>query len=77
NACEENAVPSGAINTSEEMFAHPQVQARGLRIDLEDAAGTVIPGVRTPGVLSETPLRYIRPSPCLGEHQAEILAELA
>ncbi|MBY3132974.1 CaiB/BaiF CoA transferase family protein [Rhizobium laguerreae] len=76
-ACEENAVPSGAINTIEEMFAHPQVQARGLRIDLADAAGTVIPGVRTPVVLSETPLRYIRPSPRLGEHQAEILAELA
>lgn len=76
-ACEENAVPSGAINTIEEMFAHPQVQARGLRIDLEDAAGTLIPGVRTPVVLSETPLRYIRPSPRLGEHQAEILAELA
>ncbi|MGO8077996.1 CoA transferase, partial [Rhizobium leguminosarum] len=33
-ACEENAVPSGAINTIEEMFAHPQVHARGLRIDL-------------------------------------------
>lgn len=75
-ACEDNAVPSGAINTIEEMFADPQIAARGLRIDLPDAAGTVIPGVRTPVVLSETPLRYERPSPRLGEHNEEILAEL-
>ncbi len=36
-------MPAGAINTIEDMFADPQIQARGLRIDLEDAAGTVIP----------------------------------
>ncbi|MBB4272637.1 CaiB/BaiF CoA transferase family protein [Rhizobium mongolense] len=75
-ACEENAVPAGAINTIEEMFADPQIKARGLRIDLPDAAGNVIPGVRTPVVLSETPLRYERPGPRLGEHQEEVLVEL-
>lgn len=76
-ACEANAVPSGAINTIEDMFNDPQIIARGLRIDLEDSAGTVIPGVRTPVVLSRTPLSYERPSPRLGEHQEEVLAELA
>ncbi|WP_431319830.1 CaiB/BaiF CoA transferase family protein [Rhizobium sp. YTU87027] len=76
-ACEADAVPAGAINTIEEMFADPQIQARGLRVDLADAKGTVIPGVRTPVVLSRTPLRYERPSPRLGEHQEEVLAELA
>ncbi|MFJ6327149.1 MULTISPECIES: CaiB/BaiF CoA transferase family protein [unclassified Rhizobium] len=76
-ACEDNAVPAGAINTIEDMFADPQIKARGLRIDLEDAAGTMIPSVRTPIVLSETPLTYTRPSPRLGEHQEEVLAELA
>ncbi|AJD41852.1 CoA transferase [Rhizobium sp. SEMIA 4085] len=75
-ACEENAVPAGAINTIEEMFADPQIKARGLRIDLPDGAGNVIPGVRTPVVLSKTPLRYERPGPRLGEHQEEVLAEL-
>ncbi|MGV1869860.1 succinate--glutarate CoA-transferase [Agrobacterium rosae] len=75
-ACETNAVPAGPINSIEEMFADPQVQSRGLRVDLQAADGTVIPGVRTPIVLSETPLRYERPSPRLGEHQAEVLAEL-
>lgn len=75
-ACESNAVPAGPINSIEEMFADPQVQARGLRVDLQAADGTTIPGVRTPIVLSETPLQYERPSPRLGEHQADVLAEL-
>ncbi len=76
-ACEANAVPAGAINTIEDMFADPQIKARGLRMDLKDGAGTAIPSVRTPIVLSETPLTYTRPSPRLGEHQEEVLAELA
>lgn len=76
-ACEENAVPAGPINTIEEMFADPQVKARGLRVDLQDAQGNLIPGVRTPIVMSATPLHYQRPSPRLGEHQEEVLSELA
>jgi crotonobetainyl-CoA:carnitine CoA-transferase CaiB-like acyl-CoA transferase len=75
-ACETNAVPAGPINSIEEMFADPQVQARELRVDLQAADGTTIPGVRTPIVLSETPLQYERPSPRLGEHQADVLTEL-
>ncbi len=75
-ACGENAVPAGPINSIGEMFEDPQVKARGLRVDLEAADGTIIPGVRSPIVLSETPLAYHRPSPNLGEHTDEILAEL-
>ena len=76
-ACEGNAVPAGPINSIAEMFDDPQVKARGLKIDLPDADGNLIPGVRTPIVLSETPLQYERPSPRIGEHGDEILAELA
>ncbi|MFN3509478.1 MAG: CaiB/BaiF CoA transferase family protein [Allorhizobium sp.] len=76
-ACETNAVPAGPINSIEEMFADPQIKARGLKIELTDDKGTVIPGVRTPIVLSETPLRYERPSPRIGEQGEDILAELA
>ncbi len=75
-ACGENAVPVGPINSIGEMFEDPQIKARGLRIDLEAADGTIIPGVRSPIVLSETPLAYHRPSPKVGEHTDEILAEL-
>jgi crotonobetainyl-CoA:carnitine CoA-transferase CaiB-like acyl-CoA transferase len=76
-ACAQNAVPAGPINTIAEMFADPQVVARGLKLDLQAEDGTVIPGIRNPIRLSATPLRYERPSPRLGEHQDEVLRELA
>lgn len=75
-AFEAQAVPIGTINSIGEMFADEHVKARGLRVDLADRAGNVIPGVRTPIILSRTPLRYDTPSPRLGEHQAEVFADL-
>ncbi|MCO5730323.1 CaiB/BaiF CoA-transferase family protein [Rhizobium sp. SSA_523] len=75
-ACGRNGVPAGPINSIGDMFEDPQIQARGLKIELEAADGTVIPGVRTPVVLSRTPLRYDRPSPRLGEHTDDVLSEL-
>jgi crotonobetainyl-CoA:carnitine CoA-transferase CaiB-like acyl-CoA transferase len=75
-ALEAAGVPASPINTIVQMFADPQAIARGMRLDLTDAGGNTIPSVRTPIRLSATPLAYERPSPRLGEHTAEILAEL-
>ncbi|WP_027231935.1 CaiB/BaiF CoA-transferase family protein [Phyllobacterium sp. UNC302MFCol5.2] len=75
-ACAGNAVPAGPINGIGEMFDDPQIIARQLRLDLEDSHGSTIPSVRTPIVMSKTPLQYERPSPRLGEHSADILNEL-
>ncbi|MGN6306344.1 MAG: CaiB/BaiF CoA transferase family protein [Mesorhizobium sp.] len=69
-------VPASPINTIGQMFADPQVAARGMRMDLDDGHGNALPSVRAPMVMSETPLAYSRPSPRLGEHTDEILAEL-
>jgi crotonobetainyl-CoA:carnitine CoA-transferase CaiB-like acyl-CoA transferase len=69
-------VPASPINTIGEMFADPQTIARGMRLDLDDGHGNLLPSVRSPIMLSETPLVYDRPSPRLGEHTDEILAEL-
>ena len=63
-------------NDISQMFADPQVAARGMRMDLDDGHGNRLPSVRAPMVMSATPLAYDRPSPRLGEHTAEILAEL-
>lgn len=71
-ALEAAGVPCGSINTVAEVFADPQVQARGMRIEPEGVAG-----VRTPLVFSESALALEKASPCLGEHTDEILAELA
>ncbi|NGO50648.1 CaiB/BaiF CoA transferase family protein [Allomesorhizobium camelthorni] len=73
---EKAGVPASPINDIGEMFADPQTIARGMRLDLDDGHGNTLPSVRAPMVMSETPLVYERPSPRLGEHTAEILAEL-
>ena len=70
------AVPASPSNNNAQSFAHPQAIARGMRIDLDDGHGTRLPSVRAPMVMSVTPCVYERPSPRLGEHTAEILAEL-
>jgi crotonobetainyl-CoA:carnitine CoA-transferase CaiB-like acyl-CoA transferase len=75
-ALEKAGVPASPINNIEQAFADPQAVARGMRLELEDDRGNTLPSVRSPILLSETPLTYGRPSPRLGEHTAEILAEL-
>ncbi len=69
-------VPASPINTIEEMFADPQTVARGMRMELHDKHGTILPGVRSPVLLPASPLVYERPSPRLGEHTDEVLAEI-
>jgi crotonobetainyl-CoA:carnitine CoA-transferase CaiB-like acyl-CoA transferase len=71
-ACEVAGVPAGPINDMAEVFADPQIVARGLQI----APGGV-PGVRLPVRFSGAELALDRPSPRLGEHDAEVRAELA
>ena len=75
-ALEAANVPASPINTIGEMFADPQTIARGMRLDLDDGHGNTLPSVRSPMLMSATPPVYERPSPRLGEHTAEILAEL-
>jgi len=72
SACEAVGVPAGPINEMADVFADPQVVARGMQI----APGGV-PGVRLPVVFSGAELALDRPSPRLGEHDAEIRAALA
>ncbi len=73
---EKAGVPASPINTIGQMFADPQAIARGMRMDLDDGHGNRLPSVRAPMVMSATPPVYARPSPRLGEHTEEILAEL-
>jgi crotonobetainyl-CoA:carnitine CoA-transferase CaiB-like acyl-CoA transferase len=75
-ALEQAGVPASPINDISQTFADPQVVARGMRLDLDDGHGNALPSVRAPMVMSATPLAFERPSPRLGEHTEEILAEL-
>lgn len=69
-------VPAGAINRIDEVFAEPQVVHRQLRLDLDRGDGATVPTIRSPFLFSDTRAVYERPSPRLGEHSREILAEL-
>lgn len=74
-ACEGAGVPAGPINTIADMFADPQIVARGLALSLGDQAGNSIPGVASPMVMDGTRLASHRPSPRLDEHGAEVRAQ--
>jgi crotonobetainyl-CoA:carnitine CoA-transferase CaiB-like acyl-CoA transferase len=67
-ACEAEGVPAGPINNMAEVFADPQVVARGLQIAPEG-----LPGVRSPMTFSGAELALDRPAPRLGQHQDEVL----
>jgi crotonobetainyl-CoA:carnitine CoA-transferase CaiB-like acyl-CoA transferase len=75
SALEGQGVPAGPINTVADVFADPQVLARGMRIDLPSGAakGGAIPSVRSPIVMDGQPMVAGRPSPRLGEHTDEVL----
>ena len=66
----------GPINTLEQVFAEPQVRARGMRIEMEHPLSGTVPLVGSPLKLSASPVSYRRPPPTLGEHTRAILAEL-
>jgi crotonobetainyl-CoA:carnitine CoA-transferase CaiB-like acyl-CoA transferase len=71
-------VPGGPINDLADVFADPQVVARGMRVDLPSAAakGGAIPGVRTPITINGQRMASKRPPPQVGEHTEEILREI-
>jgi crotonobetainyl-CoA:carnitine CoA-transferase CaiB-like acyl-CoA transferase len=69
-ACEAEGVPAGPINDMAEVFADPQVIARGMQIAPEG-----LPGVRSPMLFSGADLALDRPAPRLGQHQDEVLGK--
>ncbi len=68
DACEAAGVPAGPINDMGQVFADPQIVARGMQI-----APDGVPGVRSPMTFSGAELALDRPAPKLGEHQDEVL----
>jgi crotonobetainyl-CoA:carnitine CoA-transferase CaiB-like acyl-CoA transferase len=69
-------VPCGPISNYAEVFADPQVQARGMVQEMDHPVGGRIRVLGPAAKLSETPARLYRPAPLYGEHSAEILREV-
>lgn len=69
-------VPCGPINDIAQVFRDPQVQHRGMRIEMQHPAAGALPLMASPLRLSATPVEYRLPPPLLGEHTDRVLGEL-
>jgi crotonobetainyl-CoA:carnitine CoA-transferase CaiB-like acyl-CoA transferase len=69
-------VPAGPINTYVEALSDPHTLARDMIVDLVHPGAGPIKNLGVPVKLSDTPGVVDRPAPLLGQHTAEILAEL-
>ena len=74
--------PCGPINTIAQVFADPQVAARGLHVEIPvapgdaTAPGRTVPSIASPLRLSASPVNYRLPPPALGAHTREVLGEI-
>jgi crotonobetainyl-CoA:carnitine CoA-transferase CaiB-like acyl-CoA transferase len=71
-------VPCGPVNTIDQVFENPQVQARGMRIELDHplSGDGKVPLIANPLKMSGTPVTYRHAPPTLGQHTDEVLAEI-
>jgi crotonobetainyl-CoA:carnitine CoA-transferase CaiB-like acyl-CoA transferase len=67
-ALERAGVPVGPVNRIDQVFADPQVIARGLQLALTDAWGGALPGLAGPIVIDGARQHGGRPAPRLDEH---------
>ncbi len=69
-------MPCGAINTIDQVFAEPQVTARGAVETMTRADGGAVRLTANPVRMSETPPRARLAPPLLGQDTEAVLAEL-
>ena len=71
-------MPAGPVNDIAQVFADPQVSARGMRIEMEcdGVAGGRVPMIGNPIKFSASPVEYRDPPPKLGEHTDRVLHDL-
>ena len=74
--CAAETIPAGPVNDLAQVFASPQVAARGMRVRMEHAgAGSgEVELIGNPLHLSQTPVSYAKAPPMLGEDTMAVLA---
>ena len=75
-ALEKAGVPSGLLQTYDQVFHDPHLNARGFFPEAPHTRLGPVKQIGSPMRLSATPPRMARAGPLLGEHSAEVLAEL-
>jgi crotonobetainyl-CoA:carnitine CoA-transferase CaiB-like acyl-CoA transferase len=73
---DENQIPNAPINTIHEVFDNPQIKHLGIPKQITHPKMGVSQLVGSPINMSETPPRFHRPAPLLGEHTHEVMAQL-
>ncbi|UXC38029.1 CaiB/BaiF CoA transferase family protein [Cupriavidus gilardii] len=68
-------VPAGPVHSIGEALSHPQTLAREMVVEQQHPQSGPVKSIGLPIKLSETPARYVRPSPRLGEDTRALLAE--
>ena len=69
-------MPCGPINTVAQAFANPQVQSRGMQIQLPHPLAGQVPLMGSPMKFSGTPVEHKLAPPVLGQHAEEILEQI-
>ena len=70
------SVPAGPINDLAQVYDDPQVQAREMMVETDHPVAGRVKNIGIPIKLSETPGRFQRPAPTLGQHTDEVLSDL-
>jgi len=73
---DEAEVPAGPVLTLDQVYAHPQTQARNMEIEIDHPVAGRVHAIGFPVKYSATPPRIYRPAPVLGQHTFEILQSL-
>jgi crotonobetainyl-CoA:carnitine CoA-transferase CaiB-like acyl-CoA transferase len=71
-----NGIPNAPINTIREVFDNPQVRHLGIPKQIRHPKMGASNLVGSPINLSDTPPRFFRAAPLLGEHTDEVLRQL-
>lgn len=69
-------VPVGPINSLEQVYQNPQVQARQMKISLPHPIAGQADFVASPLRLSASPVQYHSAPPLLGEHTEQVLQDI-
>ena len=76
DALEKVGVPCGPLNNMEQVFAHPQVQARGMQMELDHPLAGTVPQVASPIKYTGEELEYQGAPPTLGQHSDHVLSDV-
>ncbi|MGP1396270.1 MAG: CaiB/BaiF CoA transferase family protein [Inquilinaceae bacterium] len=75
-ALEAEGVPCGPVNRLDQVFADPQAVHRGMRIAMPHPVSGSVDLIGNPIGLSDSPVAYRRPPPCLGADTNDVLREV-